>query len=153
MGSLWRSQSEFVVALKKPGNHKNNVQLGKLGRDRSNVWHVPGAGTRGSDASEMLAHHPTPKPVQMLADAILDVTDRHDIVLDPFGGSGSTLIACERTERRARLIELDPLYCDLIIRRWQDETSQPALHVDGDSFEAVAARRAQDEEDDDDGAR
>lgn len=60
MGSLWRSQSEFVVALKKPGPHQNNVQLGKLDRDRSNVWHMPGAGTKGSDANKMLAHHPTP---------------------------------------------------------------------------------------------
>lgn len=109
MGSLWRVQNEFVVALKKHGQHKNNIMLGKHGRDRSSVWEYAGAGTIGSQARQMLKDHPTPKPVAMLADAILDVTDREDIVLDPFGGSGSTLIACEQTGRHARLIEKDPL--------------------------------------------
>lgn len=147
MGSLYRSQSEFVVILKKPGKHKNNVALGKNGRDRTNVWHYAGAGTLGTDAREMLANHPTPKPVQMLADAILDVTDRGDIVLDPFGGSGSTLIACEQTGRHARVIELDPLYCDLIIRRWQEETGGRALLDGGDqTFAMVEAERISDPE-------
>ncbi len=141
MGSLWRSQSEFVVALKKPGKHKNNVQLGANGRDRSNVWQVAGAGTIGTDAREMLADHPTPKPVQMLADAILDVTDRHDIVLDPFAGSGSTLMACVETDRVARLIERDPLYCDLIVRRWQKATGEHAVLEDtGERFLAIEDR-------------
>lgn len=129
MGSLWRSQSEFVVALKRPGKHKNRVGLGEHGRDRSNVWQVAGAGSRGSDARAMLANHPTPKPVEMLIDAIFDVTDRGDIVLDPFGGSGSTLIACERAARKARLMEKDPLYCDLAVRRWEQETGQQAIEV------------------------
>lgn len=143
MGSLYRSQSEFVVVLKKPGQHKNNIQLGKNGRDRTNVWHYAGAGTLGTDAREMLENHPTPKPVTMLVDALLDVTDRGDIVLDPFGGSGSTLIACDETQRIARVIELDPLYCDLIIRRWQEATQQRAI-LDGnnETFDVVAERRA-----------
>ncbi len=139
MGSLYRSQSEFVVALKTPGKHKNNVALGKNGRDRSNVWHYAGAGTRGTDAQKMLAHHPTPKPVQMLVDAILDVTDRGDIVLDPFGGSGSTLIAAHKADRAARLIELSPAYCDLIIRRWQEESGEEARRLaDGATFAEAA---------------
>lgn len=143
MGSLWRSRSEFVVALKKPGKHKNNVSLGKNGRDRTNVWEYPGAGTLGSDARKMLKEHPTPKPVPMLVDAIYDVTDPDDIVLDPFGGSGSTLMACEETGRIARLIELDPRYCDLIVRRWQDATGQHAiLQGTDDRFAAVAEHRA-----------
>jgi DNA modification methylase len=143
MGSLWRSQSEFVVALKKPGKHKNNINLGKTGRDRTNVWHVAGAGTNGTEAREWLKHHPTPKPVEMLVDVLIDVTDRGDLVLDPFAGSGSTLIACERAERRARLIELDPIYCDLIIRRWEEETGEQAvLDETGDRFMVVAEERA-----------
>lgn len=152
MGSFYRSQSEFVVVLKKPGQHKNNIQLGKNGRDRTNVWHYAGAGTLGTDAREMLENHPTPKPVTMLVDALLDVTDRGDIVLDPFGGSGSTLIACEETKRTARVIELDPLYCDLIIRRWEEATSQRAI-LDGDNetFDVVAERRTGSDEEASDG--
>lgn len=145
MGSLYRSRSEFVVALKKPGKHKNNIQLGKYGRDRTNVWEYAGAGTLGSDAREMLKDHPTPKPVQMLIDALIDVTDRGDVVLDPFGGSGSTLMACEATARCARLIELDPLYCDLTVRRWEQETGKRAkLEGSGESFDIVHQRRMDD---------
>ncbi len=142
MGSLWRSQSEFVVALKKPGKHKNNVELGKNGRDRTNVWEYAGAGTIGSDARKMLKDHPTPKPVPLLSDAIYDVTDAGDIVLDPFGGSGSTLIACEETGRKARVIELDPIYCDLILRRWESLTGQSAILSESDQrFDQVATQR------------
>lgn len=142
MGSLWRSQSEFVVALKKAGKHKNNVELGKHGRDRTNVWEYAGAGTIGSDARKMLKDHPTPKPVPMLIDAIYDVTDIGDIVLDPFGGSGSTLMACEETDRHARVMELDPLYCDLIIRRWESQTGQSAILSQSDQeFSDVTAQR------------
>lgn len=143
MGSLWRSRSEFVVALKKLGKHKNNVSLGKNGRDRTNVWEYAGAGTQGSDAREMLKNHPTPKPVPMLVDAIYDVTDPDDIVLDPFGGSGSILMACEETGRIARLIELDAAYCDLIVQRWQAATGQHAILAGTDDrFAAVAEQRA-----------
>ena len=142
MGSLYRSQSEFVVALTKPGKHKNNIELGKNGRDRTNVWRYAGAGTAGTDARDMLKNHPTPKPVQMLVDALIDVTDRGDIVLDPFGGSGSTLMACEEMDRRARMIELDPLYCDLIVRRWEAMTGQSAILEGADrSFAQVQAAR------------
>ncbi len=141
MGSLWRSQTEFVVALKVPGKHKNNIQLGKFGRDRTNAWQYPGAGTVGTDARKMLEHHPTPKPVPMLADAIVDVTDRGDIVLDPFGGSDSTLIAAEQTGRIARIMELDPFYCDLIVRRWEQVTGDRAVfEATGETFAIVEAR-------------
>lgn len=142
MGSMWRSQTEFVVVLKTPGKHLNNVQMGKNGRDRTNVWFYPGAGTVGTDARAMLKHHPTPKPVPMLIDAIFDVTERDDIVVDPFGGSGSTLIACEQSDRRARLIEMDPAYCDLILKRWADLTGQEPERIEEDApDEIIPARR------------
>lgn len=139
MGSMWRSQHELVAAFKKKGKHKNNVSLGRNGRDRTNCWVVPGANTLGSQARELLKDHPTPKPVMLLADAILDVTDRGDIVLDCFAGSGSTLIACEQTGRVGRMIEIDERYCDLIIRRWQAETGGKATLADtGEAFDALA---------------
>lgn len=127
MGSFYRSQHELVAVFKKPGQHKNRIQFGKKGRNRANVWFAPGAGTQGTDARAMLKEHPTSKPVRLLSEAIIDVTDPGDIVLDCFGGSGSTLIAAERTDRLARLIELDPGYCDLIVRRWQGETGKDAV--------------------------
>ena len=103
MGSLYRSQHELLPLFKK-GNapHVNNVELGKNGRWRSNVWTYPGASSLGSEAREGLHHHPTVKPVAMLEDALLDMTERGDIVLDPFLGSGSTLIACRPALSRAR---------------------------------------------------
>ncbi len=145
MGSMLRSQTEFVVALKKPGKHVNNVALGKHGRDRSNAWFYPGAGTRGSDAQQMLKDHPTPKPVPMLIDALLDVTGPGDLVVDPFGGSGSTLIACEQARRRARLIELDPHYCDLILTRWSKLTGEDPVLVGGRDAPGVSPRGRNDE--------
>lgn len=142
MGSLYRSQHELIAMFKTSGTHKNRIELGARGRNRTNVWFAPGAGTMGSEAREMLGKHPTSKPVDMLADAIYDVTDPDDIVLDCFGGSGSTLIAAARTKRRARLIELDPVYCDLIIRRWQKETGKEALlELNGRSFPELEAER------------
>jgi DNA modification methylase len=154
MGGMWRSQSEFVVVLKRPGEHKNRVQLGRYGRDRTNVWQVAGAGTPGTEARKLLKEgHPTPKPVEMLVDAILDVTDRGDIVLDPFAGSGSTLIAAEEAGRRARAIELDPIYCDLVVRRWERKTRQQAVLADsGDRFSVVAEQRSAESEESGDGA-
>lgn len=131
MGSLWRSQHELLPVFKKPGNaHINNVNLGKGGRWRSNLWTYPGASSLGSDAREGLADHPTVKPVAMLEDALLDVTDRADLVLEPFAGSGSTLIACEKTGRKCRAIELDPRYVDVVIRRWEKVTGEEAVHVE-----------------------
>lgn len=127
MGSLYRSRHELVLVLKKPGQvHTNNVQLGKHGRYRTNVWEYPGVNSFAGNQGD-LALHPTVKPVAMVMDAIKDCSRAGDLVLDPFGGSGTTLIAAEKTRRHARLIELDPLYCDVIIRRWQALTRQGAV--------------------------
>jgi len=144
MGSLWRSQHELLPMFKKGGApHINNIELGKHGRNRSNVWTYPGANSLGSSAHEMLADHPTPKPVPMLQDALLDVTVRGDIVLDPFLGSGSMLIAAEATGRRCRGIELDPLYVDLAVRRWEAHTGEAAfLEQSGASFSETAVVRS-----------
>ncbi len=140
MGSLYRSQHELVaVARRRGARHRNNVMLGAHGRNRSNVWSYPGANALGSEAREALADHPTPKPVTMIADAILDVTRRRDLVFDPFLGGGATLIACERTGRACRGIEIDPHYVDAAIRRWQAETGRGAKHAaTGESFDQRA---------------
>lgn len=138
MGSLYRSRHELVLVFKKPGEaHINNVQLGKHGRYRTNVWEYAGVNSFAGNQDD-LALHPTVKPVAMVMDAIKDCSRRGDIVLDPFGGSGTTLIAAEKTGRKARLIELDPLYCDVIIRRWQALTGQEAVHaVSGKTFNQI----------------
>src|SRR6202046_4887394 len=123
MGSLYRSQHELVLVFRKgKGPHRNNVQLGKFGRNRTNVWHFAGINTlsQQSDEGNLLALHPTVKPVAMVADAILDCTARGDIVLDAFLGSGSTLIAAERVGRVCYGVEIDPKYVDVTIRRWQN---------------------------------
>lgn len=131
MGSFYRSQHELVgVFVTKGAPPKNNFKLGARGRYRTNVWEYPGVNALGSARDEALAMHPTVKPTAMVADALKDCSDRGDLVLDPFGGSGTTLIAAERTGRRARLIEIDPLYCDVILRRFQDYTKQDAVHVE-----------------------
>lgn len=142
-GSLWRSQHELAPVFKKGiESHKNNVELGRWGRYRSNVWNYPGASTLGSDAREGLVVHPTVKPREMLEDAILDVTDRGDVVLDCFLGSGSTLIAAETTGRICRAIELDTGYCDVAVERWQRATGHDAiLNETGETFAEVALRR------------
>lgn len=132
MGSLYRSQHELVMVLKKPGGqHQNNVQLGRFGRNRTNVWSYPGANSfsRGGGEGNLLALHPTVKPVQLVADALLDCTGPGNIVLDAFLGSGSTLIAAERTRRRCYGIELDSRYVDTAIRRWQRYTGAHAIHA------------------------
>jgi DNA modification methylase len=117
------------------------VSLGRKGRYRTNLWTYPGASSLGSDARKGLEVHPTVKPVAMLADAILDVTDRGDMVFDPFSGSGSTLIAAHRTGRIFRGSELDPVYHDVILRRWIELTGeQPVLEATGQSFSAIADR-------------
>jgi len=129
MGSLYRSQHE-LLPLWKHGTaaHRNNVELGRHGRHRSNVWTYPGASSMSADARRGLRYHPTVKPVALLEDALLDVTSRGDVVIDPFLGSGSTLIAAERTGRICRAIEIDPLYVDVAIRRWMAVTGgQPEL--------------------------
>ncbi len=139
MGSLYRSKHE-LVALFKAGTkpHINNIELGKHGRYRTNVWDYKGANSLGKQQADFKLH-PTVKPVAMIIDAIKDCTRRGHIVLDPFAGSGSTLIACEKAKRAARCIELDPLYCDVIIRRWQDLTGQRTVHAEtGQTFDAIA---------------
>ena len=140
MGGLYRSAHELVLIFKAgSGGHRNNVQLGKFGRNRTNVWNYTGSASfRSSEEADLLSQHPTPKPVRLIADAILDVTAGKEIVLDPFLGSGSTLIAAERMGRHCRGIEIDPLYVDLSIRRWQRATGQTAVREDGTSFDDLA---------------
>lgn len=141
MGSFYRSQHELVFVWKVgDAPHLNTVQLGKNGRYRTNVWHYRGATKTGADAE--LALHPTVKPVTMIMDAIKDTSHRRDIVLDPFGGSGSTLLAAHRTGRRGRLIEYEPNYCAVTIRRWEKLTRKEAvLQATGETFATVHARR------------
>ena len=129
MGSLYRSQHELILVFKNGRErHRNNVELGRFGRNRTNVWNYSGAiGLRCSDEGNLVALHPTVKPVAMVADAIMDVTARGDIVLDPFLGSGTSIIAAQRTGRRCYGIEIDPLYCDVIVRRWQAFTRERAV--------------------------
>ena len=142
MGSLYRSKHEMVAVFKNGTEpHINNIQLGKHGRYRTNVWDYPGVNSmRNKDRQSELAMHPTVKPVAMVADAILDSTKRNQIVLDPYTGSGTTLIAAERTGRHARCIELDPHYCDVIIRRWEALTGRKAslMNVEQVLFDEVA---------------
>ena len=144
MGSLYRSQHELLPLFKKGGApHINNIELGKRGRWRSNLWSYPGASSLGSDARRGLQDHPTVKPVAMLEDALLDLTNRGDVVLDPFLGSGSTLIAAEKAGRVCRGVELDPLYVDVIIRRYEAATGEAAILFEtGETFQDLAARRA-----------
>jgi DNA modification methylase len=141
MGSLYRSQHELVFVFKNGRTkHRNNVQLGRFGRNRTNVWRYPSARSlSGSeDEGNLLAMHPTVKPTAMIADAIMDCTARQDIVLDGFLGSGSTVIAAERTARRCYGLELDPLYVDTIIRRWQAFTRDCAYDAaSGRSFDEM----------------
>ena len=145
MGSFYRSQHELILVYKKgTASHCNNIQLGKYGRSRSNVWNYPGANSfaRGSEEGNLLALHPTVKPIQLVADAILDCTIRGEIVLDTFLGSGSTLIAAERTSRILYGTEIDPLYVDVVIRRWQRHTGGQAIHATtGQRFDDIAATK------------
>ena len=142
MGSLYRSQHELVFVFKHGRQgHRNNVQLGQFGRNRSNVWRYPGGNSfaRCGEEGNLSALHPTVKPVAMVADALLDCSARGDIVLDAFLGSGTTVIAAERSDRRCYGLELDPVYVDTIIRRWQKLTGNSALHsASGGSFDDFA---------------
>jgi DNA modification methylase len=142
MGSLYRSQHELVFVFKTgDGPHRNNVQLGRFGRNRSNVWHYPGVNSfsRKTEEGNLLALHPTVKPVALVSDAILDCTARGDIVLDGFLGSGTTVVAAEREGRRCFGTELDPGYVDTIVRRWQKLFGGTARHAEsGRSFDDLA---------------
>lgn len=144
MGSLYRSKHELVCIFKVQGAaHMNNVELGRHGRNRTNVWDYAGVNSFGKGRDADLVDHPTVKPTALVADAILDVTQRGDLVLDVFGGSGATLLAAEKTGRRARLIELDPVYVDVAIRRWQEMTGKVAVSAaTGESFDQRVTARA-----------
>ncbi|MBV9248384.1 MAG: site-specific DNA-methyltransferase [Acetobacteraceae bacterium] len=142
MGSLYRSQHELVFVFKHGrSEHRNNVQLGRFGRNRSNVWCYSGVNSfaRSGEEGNLSALHPTVKPVAMVADAILDCSARAEIVLDAFLGSGTTVIAAERTGRRCYGLEFDPLYVDTAVRRWQRLTGESARHaVSGCRFDDLA---------------
>lgn len=130
MGSLYRSQHEMIPIFKNgKAKHQNHIQLGKYDRYRSNVWDYPGVRATNPESLELLKFHPTPKNVAMLHSILLDASSKNDIVLDCFGGSGSTLLAAERCKRRARLIEIDPRYVDVCIYRWEKETGKTAKLV------------------------
>lgn len=125
MGSFYRSQHEFCFVYQNGNDsYKNNIQLGKNGRNRTNVWDYPGMNVSTKQAKKLRKLHPTVKPTAMLMDILLDASEYGDIVLDCFGGSGSTLIAAQQCGRRARLIEISPHYCDVIIARWEKLTGQ-----------------------------
>jgi DNA modification methylase len=143
MGSLYRSQHELIVLFKNGSEpHVNNIQLGKYGRFRTNVWAYAGVNTFKASRAEELDWHPTVKPVVMVSDAIRDCSKPGSIVLDPFGGSGTTLIAAAKTKRRGFLMELDPKYVDVAIRRWQNLFGLEARHADtGQTFSEVAQER------------
>jgi DNA modification methylase len=135
MGSLYRSKHELVLVFKVgTAPHINNIGLGRHGRNRTNVWDYESQNILNGSKSK-LSLHPTVKPVALVADAIRDCSDRLGIVLDPFGGGGTTLIAAERTGRRARLIEISPRYVDVTVRRWQLLTGGRAVHaITGEQF-------------------
>lgn len=143
MGAFYRSKHELVFVFKQgTSEHTNSFGLGETGRYRTNVWDYAGISSIGAGRAEELAMHPTVKPVALIADAIRDCSRRGEIVLDGFGGSGSTLIAAEKTGRCARLIEYDPLYCDTIVRRWEARTGKRArLGATGEGFEELSETR------------
>jgi DNA modification methylase len=139
-GSLYRSQHE-LVAIFRVGEapHLNNIELGRHGRSRSNVWHYAGVNSFRAGRMEELKAHPTVKPIGLVADAIKDCTQRRDIVLDTFCGSGTTILAAERVGRRAYGLELEPKYVDVAIRRWQAFTRRDAAHIEtGRTFDERA---------------
>jgi hypothetical protein len=144
MGSFYRSRHELVFVFKKgEAAHTNTFELGQHGRYRTNVWEYAGVNTFRTGRLDELAMHPTVKPVAMLADAIRDFTKRGAIVLDPFAGSGSTLIAADKTGRHARCMEYEPRYCDVIVRRWQAYSGKAALFEGTDlTFEDFEGARA-----------
>jgi DNA modification methylase len=143
MGTFYRSKHELVFVFKiGTAPHTNSFGLGETGRYRTNVWDYAGISSLGSARMDQLTMHPTVKPTALVADAIKDCSRRNEIVLDVFGGSGTTLIAAESCRRRARLIEYDPIYCDTIITRWQTFTGKHAILDGGDrTFDHIADER------------
>lgn len=148
MGSLYRSQHELVFVYKSgTGRHTNNIELGKNGRHRSNVWSYDSAAVQARKGNNLLALHPTAKPIDLVMDALLDCSSRGKIVLDCFLGSGTTLLAAERTGRICRGIELDPLYADTAVRRWQNLTGRDAVRLaDGKLFREIEAGKEREDE-------
>ena len=146
-GSFYRSQHELIFAWKAgAGEHVNAFGLGAHGRMRANVWTYAGANVFKSGRLADLALHPTVKPVALVADALRDCSMKGDIVVDPFMGSGTTIMAAEKVGRRAYGMDLDPLYVDVAIRRWQAATkADVTLAADGRTFEEIAAERASEE--------
>jgi len=144
MGTFYRSKHELIFVFKNgDAAHTNTFELGQHGRYRTNVWEYAGVNTFRTGRLDELAMHPTVKPVAMLADAIRDVSKRGAIVLDPFAGSGSTLIAAEKTGRQVRCIEFEPKYCDVIVRRWQAYTGKAATFDGTDlTFEDFESARS-----------
>jgi DNA modification methylase len=147
MGSLYRSRHELVFVFKSGKDpHTNNVQLGRFGRNRSNLWNAPGANSFArSGPKKQLESHPTVKPIALVADAILDCTKRNDIVLDPYVGSGTTILAAERTGRRCHAIEIDGRYVDTAIKRWERLTKQEAKDIRGKTFAQTRSERGADQ--------
>jgi hypothetical protein len=143
MGGIYRNQSEFICVFSAgTAVPLDNVELGRRGRNRTNVWNYPGVPRRGKKHDDLFGLQPTVKPVAMIADALRDVTKRRDVVLDTFLGSGSTLMAAEETGRVCRGVELDPLLVDVAIRRWQNATGRDAVLLEtGEPFNASAQRR------------
>lgn len=143
MGSLYRSKHELILVFKNgEAPHINNVDLGKHGRNRSNVWDYPGISALGGKRMEQLSMHPTVKPVALVADAIKDCSHRRDVILDPFMGSGTTIVAAEKTGRRAYGIELHPTYVDTAVQRWEKLTGEAAIEQKtGVTFEELARDR------------
>jgi len=139
-GSFYRSQHELIGAFRVgTASHKNNIELGRHGRNRSNVWHYAGVNTFRTGRMDDLSAHPTVKPVALVADAMKDCTRRGDVVLDTFCGSGTTILAAERIGRQARAMEIDPCYVDVAIRRWQAFTGKDAVHgSSGQTFDELA---------------
>jgi len=143
MGSFYRSAHELICAFRVgEAPHKNNVELGRFGRSRTNVWHYPGVNSFGKDRAEALASHPTVKPVALVADAVLDCTAPGDVVLDLFAGSGTLFLATEKVGRIGYGLEYEPRYVDVAIKRWQRVTKRDAiLGGDGRTFDEIAERR------------
>jgi DNA modification methylase len=142
-GSFYRSQHE-LVAIFRVGDapHLNNIELGRHGRNRSNVWQYTGVNTFRAGRLDELRAHPTVKPVALVADSIKDCTRRGDVVLDTFSGSGTTLLAAERVGRRGFALEIEPRFVDLAIRRWQALTRKDAINIaSGRCFDDIASEQ------------
>ncbi len=143
MGTFYRSKHELIFVWKAgTAPHINNFELGQHGRLRTNVWDYAGVNTFRAGRSDELAMHPTVKPVALIVDAIKDCSRRGDTVLDPFCGSGTILIAAEKVGRIARSIEIDPVYVDVAVKRWELYTGKTArLEATRETFEVIAEAR------------